>query len=149
MTTLTLEVDIQAALLMRLCPNPAVATSDITTPATPVALPLIAYEPTTGKKYLDAHALMRAEPDHPGLSFQSSVIHRGIFQVDAVIPNNTGEAPGLRLAALVGARFAIGTRIAVGAYTLVIDKEPAIAAAVLDAPWVRFPVSIRYCVVTS
>ena len=141
------DVLIQAALLTKLCGGTA-ATSDVTNPVTPVALPLITYPPVAGTAYLDARAVLRAEPNRPGIGFTGSVIRRGIFQVDAVVPDNKGEAPGLRLAALVAARFAIGTMLVAGSYKLQLVKEPTIAAAVKDAPWVRFPVSIPYLVIT-
>lgn len=148
------EVDIQAALILRLCPTAASvspAVSDITSPATPVALPLVAFTPpviSATAKYLDARAILRAEPNHPFLDFSAPTIRSGIFQVDAVVPDNIGEAPGLRLASLVAARFAIGTRLVAGSYRLLLNKEPTIASAVKDAPWVRFPVSIPYVIVT-
>jgi hypothetical protein len=148
---MTIETDIQAALIIRLCPTAATvqaAPSDITSPTTPVAHPLIAYTPTSGVKYLAAWPLLRAAPDHPFLPFDAPTFRRGIFQVDAVAPDNQGEGPGLRLAELVAARFAIGTRLTAGAYTIQLDKVPTIAAAVKDAPWVRYPVSIPYLVIT-
>lgn len=137
-----LDVSIQSALLAQL------TTPALTSPATPIAYPLVAYTPTIGTAYLDARAILRAAPNHPGADFSAYTIRRGIFQVDAVAPDGAGEAPGLRLAALVAARFAIGTKLVAGSYRLLLDKEPTIAAAVKDAPWVRFPVSIPYLVIT-
>lgn len=141
------EVLVLNALLGRLVTSASgtiPGTSNITTPATPVASPLANYAPTLGTSYLHAHPLLRAEPDAPGLAADSAVIRRGVFQVDAVVPDNRGEAPGLRLAALVRDRFARGTKLVAGTRYLRLDKEPTIAAAVKDAPWVRFPVSIPF-----
>lgn len=122
--------------------------TQISTPALsgspPIASPLVAYAPTPGTKYLDCRDPLRAEPDHAGLAAADSTQHRGIFQIDVVVPDGQGAAPGLRLAALVAARFAIGTKVAAGSRYLKFDKVPTIAAAVKDAPWVRFPVSIPY-----
>jgi hypothetical protein len=132
-----IEVEILKALLTQLG----------TLPDTPVASPLVAFTPPTSGPYLEAHPVMRAEPDRLGLAFTSSKFNRGVFQVDAVVPDNKGEAPGLRLAALVAARFAIGTVLVAGSYRLQFLKEPTIAAAVKDAPWVRFPVSIPYLLI--
>lgn len=137
-----LDVDILNAFMARL------TTPALTSPATPIAFPLVPYTPTSGLKYLAVHAIMRAEPFHPGLSFTSHTERRGILQIDAVIPDNTGEPNGLRLAALVAARFPIGTDMIAGTRRLRLYKEPTIAAAVKDAPWVRYPVSIPYLVIT-
>lgn len=135
------DVAVQAALLAQL------KTPALTSPATPIAYPLVTYVPTPGVSYYDAHAIMRADPQHDGLAFASSTLQRGIFQVDAVVPDGAGEAPGLRLAALVAARFAIGTVLVAGSYKLQFLKPPKIAAAVKDAPWVRFPVSIPFLII--
>lgn len=136
-----LDVDILNAFMARL------TTPALTSPATPIAFPMVAYTPVSGTKYLAVHAIMRAEPFHPGLGFNGHTERRGILQIDAVIPDNTGEPNGLRLAALVAARFPIGTDLIAGT-RLRLYKEPTIAAAVKDAPWVRYPVSIPYLVIT-
>lgn len=138
---MTIETDILDALMTRL------TTPNITSPATPIASPLVAFTPPATGGYVEARPILRAEPDRLGLSFASSKFNRGVFQVDAVVPDNKGEAPGLRLAALVAARFAIGTELVAGGYRLQFLKEPTIATAVKDAPWVRFPVSIPYLLV--
>lgn len=138
---MTVEVDIQAALCTKLI-TPALSGA----PA--VAYPFVAFTPTSGAVYLAVHPILRAEPSPTGLPFNSAIVRRGIFQVDVVAPDGAGEAPGLRMAELVAARFTIGTKLVAGSYRLLLDKEPTIAAAVKDAPWVRFPVSIPYQVIT-
>lgn len=137
-----LDVDTLNAFMARL------TTPALTSPATPIAFPLVAFTPASGVKYLAIAPIMRAEPFHPGLSFNGHTERRGILQIDAVIPDNTGEPNGLRLAALVAARFPIGTDLIAGTHRLRLYKEPTIAAAVKDAPWVRYPVSIPYLVIT-
>jgi hypothetical protein len=117
------------------------------------AKPFVPFTPTVGTAYLDIRPLLRAEPEHFGLGYDNSDFLRGIFQVDAVVPNNVGgEAPGVRLASLVAGRFPIGTPLSfvctLGRRKLTITNTPTIAAAVKDAPWVRFPVSIPYLVIT-
>lgn len=139
-----LDVLIQQVLVAKLVPNASVATSDITNPATPVALPLIAYTPTSGTKYLDIRAVMRAEPERPFIADDDGIIHKGVFQVDAVVPDNQGAFPGLRLAALVATRFPLGPLAMVDVFRLKILKPPAIAAPIKDGSWVRFPVSVYY-----
>lgn len=143
----TLQVDILTALVTRLVPVLTSPTSDITSPATPVAAPLLDYTPTPGTSYLDIHPLMPAEPESIGLAFNATDIHRGIFQVDAVIPDNKGEAIGRRLAGLVAVRFAKGTKLVAGSYRVRVHRTPTIAAAIKDASWVRFPVSVPYFVI--
>lgn len=148
MTDEPLDVLISQALLGRLVVDiDATAALFVTDGTTRVAMPLVAFEPTSKTAYLDARAILRAEPEHPGIGFGGSNINRGIFQVDVVTPDNVGENPGLRLAALVAARFAIGTELVAGRYKVQIQKLPTIAAALKDAAWVRFPVSIRYTVI--
>jgi hypothetical protein len=139
---MTIETDIQAALIVKL------TTPALSSPAPSIAYPLIAYTPTAGTAYLAVHPILRATPRRPAIAFTGSVLRAGIFQVDAVTADNAGEGPGLRLADLVAARFPLGTELTVGAYKLLVNKDPIIAAAVKDAPWVRFPVSISYLVIT-
>ena len=140
--TQTLEVDIQAALVANLIATPKIL------PDVQVAMPLVTFKPVDNTPYLDARPVLRAQPQHPALDFSGSNLNMGIFQVDAVIPDGQGEAPGLRLAEQVRARFALGTVLAAGSYKLQIVKSVSIAAAVKDAPWIRFPVSIPYLVIS-
>ncbi len=139
---------IDEAVLDALCGH---LTSPALSGGPPIALPFVTYTPTPGTAYVDARPVLRAEPRVLGLAFDSSIERRGVFQVDAVVPNAAGETPGLRLAALIAARFAIGTKLVatVGStrHLLRLNSEPTIAAAVTDAPWVRFPVSIPYLVI--
>lgn len=138
------EVLIQTALLTQLT-TPALSGSPT------IAYPLVAFTPpavAAGAKYLDARAVLRAAPEPIGLSFTDSYLKRGIFQVDAVAVDGEGEAPGLRLASLVVARFAAGTVLVAGSRYVQIVKEATIAPLVKDAPWVRFPVSIPYLLIT-
>lgn len=130
------------ALLTRL-------TSPALTGSPPIASPLVAYTPTSGTAYLHAHPILRAVPEQYGSAFASDIIRTGIFQVDAVMPDGAGEAPGIRLATLVAVRFASGTTLAVGSYLLRVLAPATVAAAIKDAPWVRFPVSIPYRVVSA
>lgn len=132
------DVLIQAALCTRL-----VGASS----GTQIAMPLVEYSPVIGTPYLDARAVLRAAPESPSIAFTGSVKFPGIFQVDAVVPDGQGEAPGLRLASLVAARFAQGTRLVAGSRWLTVMKTPTIAAAIKDASWIRYPVSIPYLVI--
>lgn len=138
-----IDVLIAKALIAR------VTTPNVTSPATPIANPYVAYTPTVGLAYLDIRPVLRAAPENPSLPFDGSNIFRGVFQVDAVASDGGGESPGLRLASLVAARFAVGTKLVAGSYYVKCNKIPTIAAAVKDAPWVRFPVSIPFVVITS
>lgn len=142
MTTEPIDVLVAKALIAR------VTTQALTSPATPIANPYVAYTPTVNVAYLDIRPVLRADPENPGIAFDGSSIFRGVFQVDAVMPDGAGESPGLRLASLVAARFAVGTKLVAGSYFVKCNKIPTIAAAVKDAPWVRFPVSIPFVVIT-
>jgi hypothetical protein len=146
MSTEPVNVAIAAALYTKL------TTPELTSPVTPRAAPLVAYTPTVGTAYMDVHPLLRAEPEHFGIDYANSDFLRGIFQVDVVVPDGAGEAPGVRLASLIAARFPIGLALTVvstlGTRLLKILRPPTIAAAVKDAPWVRFPVSIPYQLIT-
>jgi hypothetical protein len=135
------DVLIQAALCAWL------KSPDLTVPATPIAMPLVSFTPAPKTPYLDVQPVLRAAPEHFGISNENADILRGIFQVDAVVPDGHGEAPGVRLASLVKARFAQGTKLVAGTQYLRLNKTPTIAAAVKDAPWVRFPVSIPFLLV--
>lgn len=122
--------------------NAHLRTPDLTTPATPIGWPLVTFSPTPDAAYLKVHAIMWAEPERPWLDRSAPVTLRGIFQVDAVMPGNKGTKPGITLAGLVADRFRDAPLIAGGRRLTLF--EPYIAAAVTDAPWVRFPVSIRF-----
>ncbi len=142
------DVLIFNALLAQLKGAAGTGLSDVSSPATPLASPLVTFAPAAQTPYLDARPILRAQPDSPGLAYNSSTTRRGIFQVDAVIPDGQGEPIGIRLAALVAARFAQGTTLIAGTRLLKCNSVPTIAAAVKDAPWVRFPVSIPYTIVS-
>jgi hypothetical protein len=117
------------------------------------AKPFVAYMPTAGTAYMEVHPLLLAESEHFGVDDANPNLLSGIFQVDAVVPDNAAQNPGLRLANLIQGRFPLGLRLSVvstlGTLTLRVTKIPTIAAAVKDAPWVRFPVSIPYLVITN
>lgn len=134
----SIDVLIQAALCDRL------KTPDM---GVPIAWPMVRFSPVPGVPFLEVHSVMRLAPQSPSLDFAGSSLFRGIFQVDAVVPDGAGEAPGLRIAGLVAARFAIGTTFVAGTNLVKCNSLPTIAAAVKDAPWVRFPVSIPYLLI--
>jgi hypothetical protein len=139
------DILIQNAMFAKL------ASPNITTPPTAIAYPFVTFVPVVGTNYIDARPMLRAAPDNPSLANTGSNIYRGVFQVDAVTPDAKGEAPGIRLASLISARFPVGIKIPVvgGRFWVKCNDIPTIAAAVKDAPWVRFPVSIPYIVITN
>ena len=122
-------------------------TPDLTTPATDIAWPFIPYTPVVRKSYFDVRQLMTAAPNHPTIGFTDPTMERGIFQVDAVIPDGNGEAPGWRLAELVKARFALGTKLALGSFYLRINSPPQTANPLKETGWIRFPVSVPYLII--
>lgn len=139
MMTEFVDVNAQAALLTQLT-NPDLGY--------PIAFPLVPFSPTDGTAYLEVWPLMSAEPNHPGLGYSDFTRNLGIFQVDAVIPDGQGSAPGLRIAAKIAERFAIGTTLTAGARKLQINKVPKVSAWIKEGAWARFPVSITYQIVT-
>jgi hypothetical protein len=121
---------------------------NITSPATPVASPLgVVYTPVTGKAYLDVQPIMRAAPEHTGMRASAATLNRSIFQVDVVVPAGAGETPGYALADLVAARFPMLSEMVADGRRLQVTKVPAIASAIPDALWVRYPVSISFLVI--
>jgi hypothetical protein len=137
-----LDVQILNALMTRLT-APALSGNP------PVASPLVAFSPTSGVAYLDAKPIMRADPQRPWIAFDSGTVYRGIFQVDAVVPNNKGEVAGLSLAALVVERFDVGTILDLADGTrLKINGKPGVATVIPDGAWARYPVSVPYFLVS-
>lgn len=137
-----LDVLIQSALLGALTVPP------LTSPATPIAYPMVGFTPTGGVAYIQVWPLLKSQTQHPAIGFVGSNLNRGIFQVDAVIPDGEGEAPGMRLAALVAARYALGTVLAAGPYKLEIKLPVQSSAGVKDEDWVRYAISVPYLVIT-
>jgi hypothetical protein len=136
-----LDVQILNALMTRL-------TTPALTGNPSIASPQVAFTPVAGVAYLDAHPILRATPQRPWIAFDSDTVHRGIFQVDAVVPKNNGEPLGLRLAALVVARFDVGTILDLAdGNRIKINMKPGIAPVIPDDAWARYPVSIPYFVV--
>lgn len=129
----------------------AALCAQLTTPTLgfPIAYPLLPYTPIGGVSFLEVRPLLKAQTQHPAIGYAGSDLNRGIFQVDAVIPDGIGEAAGLRLAGLVLARFPRGTQLAAGPYILKINAPPQTSVAIKDAAWVRFPVSIPYLVIVG
>jgi len=115
----------------------------------PIAWPFTVFSPISGVAFFDARGMLRAAPRGIGLAFTDSMLRTGIFQVDSVTPTDQGEAPGLRMAELVAVLFDQGTFFVAGnRWKVRINQVPKIAPAVMDAPWLRFPVSILYSVST-
>lgn len=138
--TLTLDSDIQTALCAWL-------KSPTLSGAPAFAWPGVTYKPVAGMPYLDVKGMLRSQPENPFYRFGETSTYRGIFQVDAVVPDGSGTQPGTDLAALVIERFTEGSQLVAGRYRLQVISPPWIATAVPDAPWIRFPVSIPYLVI--
>jgi Bacteriophage related domain of unknown function len=114
----------------------------------PYAYPYIPYVPSEGQAYMEAQPILKAQTQHPGLGYSDSNLGKGIFQVDAVIPDGIGEPTGLRMQALIAERFAIGTTLIAGTRKVWINSPPQTAAGIKDGAWVRFPVSIAFTIIT-
>lgn len=139
MTVEFVDANVQAAL------NAQLATPDL---GFPIAFSLVPFSPTDDIPFIQVWPLMSAQPNHPGVGYQDSTLNLGIFQVDAVMPDGQGEAPGLRLAAQIADRFKIGTTLTAGMRRLQINMVPKVSTAIKEGAWIRFPVSITYQVIT-
>lgn len=115
----------------------------------PISSPLVPFTPVVGVSYVDVHPVMRSQPQSIGIDLGGDVLRRGIFQVDAVVPDGQGEQPGLTLASAIAAAFEIGTRLAAESYVLKINSKPYIKGPIKDSAYVRYPVTIPYTLVTS
>lgn len=135
-----LDANVQAAL------NAQLSIPDI---GFPIAFALVPFSPQDGIAFIQVWPIMKAKALHPGIGFQDSVLNLGIFQADAVMPDGQGEAPGLRLAATIADRFALGTVLLAGSRRLQINAVPQTSVAIKEGAWIRFPVSIAYTVVTT
>lgn len=113
----------------------------------PIAMPFIPFAPVDGTAYLDVRPMMRAKTRHPGLGYNDSNLNTGILQIDAVIPDGQGEAPGSRIANKVAERFALGTTLTAGIRKLQINSVVQTTMGIKDGAWVRFPVSITWTVI--
>lgn len=133
------DADVQAAL------NAHLATPNL---GYPIAFQLVPFTPIDGVAFLQVWPLLKTNASHPGISYSDSVLQTGIFQVDAVMPDGQGEAPGLRVMALIADRFVIGTTLVVGTRRLQINAVPQTGTAIKDGAWVRFPVTIAYTIIT-
>lgn len=112
-----------------------------------IAMPFIPYAPKEGTPYLDVRPMMRAKTRHPGLGYNDASLNTGILQIDAVIPDGQGEAPGSRIATKVAERFALGTTLTAGTRKLQINSVVQTTMGIKDGAWVRFPVSITWTVI--
>jgi Bacteriophage related domain of unknown function len=134
-----LDANVQAALMTQL------TVPDL---GFPIAFTFVPFSPVDGTPFLQVWPIMKAKVTHPGLGYSDSDLNRGIFQVDAVIPDETGEPPGLRMAAQIAERFAIGTTLLAGSRKVQINSVPQTAAAIKEGAWVRFPVTITYTLIS-
>lgn len=124
--------------------------TQLTTPTLgyPISYPFIPYIPIEDMAYLEAQPIMKADTQHPGLGYSDSNLGKGIFQVDAVIPDGKGEPTGLRMQAQIAERFAIGTVLIAGNRQVKVNSPPQTAEGIKDGAWVRFPVSVTFEVIT-
>lgn len=113
------------------------------TPAVPVALPDIPFTPQAGKPYLAAGFLPNTT-SLDGLAFDSDRTHAGLLVVTVVWPTGQGLVKPLQLTAQVAEAFKAGTRLWQNDLTVCIDEPPQVGGPIDDAPWQRFPVTVRW-----
>ncbi|ACL58451.1 DUF4128 domain-containing protein [Methylobacterium nodulans] len=112
-------------------------------PALRVAMPGVAFTPEQGKPFLAVDYFPNTSR-LDGLPFDSDVTHLGLFQLSVVWPAGQGFVKPLQVAAQVRQAFAAGTRLWRNDLTVCIDETPEVAGPIDDAPWVRFPVTVRW-----
>ena len=112
-------------------------------PAVPIALPDIPFSPQAGQPYLAATFIPNTAA-LDGLAFDSDRTHAGLLVVTVVWPTGQGLVKPLQLAAQVADAFKAGTWLWQNDLAVCIDEPPQVGGPIDDAPWQRFPVTVRW-----
>ena len=139
-----IDANIQNAMMTQLTSPPL---TDSNSNAYPMAFPFLPYDPIEDTPYMEAWPIMKAKTQHPTLGYYDSDLQRGIFQVDAVVPDGRGEPIGLRMQAQIVERFAMGTVLLAGQRNLYLNAPPQVTQGMKDGAWIRFPVSITFTLI--
>lgn len=128
-------VEIRAALETKLnALSPSLATAWESVPFTP----------TSGVAYQQVN-LMIADIANPTLG-DSHYRVKGFMQVLLCYPPNAGAKTAAARADLLTTHFKRGTSLTSGGITVIIDKTPSIAPALIDGERYKLPVSIYFSV---
>lgn len=107
-----------------------------------VAWPNVRFTPTVGTAHYRTAFIY---PDPERLTHSNSSRHRGIFQVDAVVPSGTGNVTALAMARVVTQHFD-NQKLTDGDVAVEIIKSPGLGPERQDQNWYAIPVSIFYTV---
>lgn len=107
-----------------------------------VAWPNVRYSPTVDSPHYRTAFIY---PDPERLTHSNSSMHKGIFQVDAVVPANTGNVTALTMARTVAEHFD-NQKISGDNVTVEIIKNPALGPGMQETDWYFIPVSIFYTI---
>lgn len=100
------------------------------------------FVPNLGETYLEpGHVLDTIQPASLGTTGLN--IHRGLFQVNVVVPINSGAKVPLQKLDAIRTAFKRGTRIAVGSDWLVIEGSER-PMPLPDKSWIRYPLLITW-----
>lgn len=137
MAATTTEGRIAEALLGRL-------EDLVLAPPLMVMMPNLVFANPQQGMWLEA-AILDAPAVADGLGFPSTTTYSGILQVTVVDNEGRGPQNAREVAGAVRAWFARGTSLYSDDGALRVDvTQPTIAAAILDKPYWRTPVSIRF-----
>lgn len=112
------------------------------TPTLATAWESVPYTPVTGTAYQQVN-LMVADTLNPTLGGNHYRI-KGFMQVLLCYPPNTGAKTAGTRADLLVNHFKRGTSLTSGGVTVIIDKTPSIAPALIDGERYKIPVSIYF-----
>jgi len=100
------------------------------TPAIQTAWENVQFEPTEGTPYQRVNLLPLdpVNPDHQ----QQTIIDRGIFQVLLSYPQGYGPVDAQARASAIRSRFAAGTVLTSGGYSVRVEATPTISQGFID-----------------
>jgi len=107
-----------------------------------VAWPNVRFTPETGTAHYRTFFIY---PGVERLTHDNTTRHRGIFQVDAVVPSGTGNVTALTMARTVAAYFD-NEKITGSGVTVDIIKPPSLGTGMTEPIWYFIPVSIYYTI---
>jgi len=84
-------------------------------------------------------------PESERLTYSNTGQHKGIFQVDAMIPSNRGNILALTMARTVAAYFD-NQKLIENGVTVQIIKTPTLGPEIQEVDWYGIPVSIFYTI---
>lgn len=115
-----------------------------TGPTLPVSVPnpVIAFVKPQGP-YLEARVLLN-RPRYEGLA--GGRLPQGMLMVNVVEPKGRGEVEPAVIGRKVLDHFAKGMRLTAGATTVIVDKEPWMAAGIHGDTETRYPITVYFLV---